>query len=436
MARRSYFHDIMSVLGSNLAVTSGSLLMGIILSRILGAAGYGLYSSIIVVPLIVIGFTQLGIRRSTMYHLAAKKLPEDNIVSAVFILLLLTSILSILISGLVFLFSENKHADPLILVLIMVALPFVLCNVFAGGIFMGKQQILRANILNAGPTVLNLLFVILFVWILKLSVRGAFIALFLGNISMFFFVFLIIRRSFKITWKYHEGIMKSMVKLGVVFALSIFIMQLNYRVDIILLKKYSTLTQVGLYSLAVQIAEQIWHVPSAIEIIVLTRSAASSDDKASSRTVASIMRVSFVVSVLFGLCIYFVVPYLVPLIFGHQFINSVPMIRGILPGVLALVIFRILNSRLAGMGKPQVAIYSFIPALCINLILNLIWIPQYGAMGAVWATNASYGIGCFTFLFAYSWKTKMSVVEIFRFRKSDFYFFRTLKQRFKKRFTF
>jgi O-antigen/teichoic acid export membrane protein len=419
----------MSVFGSNLAVTACSLLIGIILSRILGAAGYGLYSSIIVVPIIVIGFTQLGIRRATMYHLASKKLPEDHIVSAVFILLLLTSLLSILISGLVFLFSESKKADPLLLVLIMVTIPFVLCNVFAGGIFLGRQEILRANILNAGPTVLNLIFVIFFVLVLRFSVRGAFIALFLGNLCMFFFVFFFIRKSYHITWKYHEGIMKSMIRLGVVFAFSIFIMQLNYRVDIILLKKYSTLEQVGLYSLAVQIAEQLWHVPYAIETIVLTRSAAASDEQASNRTVASIMRVSFLISIFLCGVVYLVVPYLIPLIFGKDFTKSVPMICGILPGVLVLVIFRILNSRLAGMGKPQVAIYCFIPALIINLILNILWIPGYGGMGAVWATNASYGAGCIIFLFAYSWKIKMSIIEIFHYRKSDFYFFSNIKKR-------
>ena len=426
MAHRSYFQDIMSVFGSNVAVTACSLLIGIILSRILGAAGYGLYSSIIVVPVLVIGFTQLGIRRATMYHLAAKKLPEDSIVSAVFILLLITSLLSVLISGLIFLFSESMKADPFILTLVMIAVPIVLCNVFAGGIFLGKQEILRANILNAGPTVLNLIFVIFFVWILRLSVRGAFIALFLGNLCMFFFVFHVIRKSYNITWKYHEGIMKSMVRLGIVFALSIFIMQLNYRMDIILLKKYSTLEQVGLYSLAVQIAEQLWHVPYAIETIVLMRSAAATDEQASNRTVASIMRVSFLISILFGGVVYLAVPSLIPLIFGSDFVKSVPMIRGILPGVLLLVVFRILNSRLAGMGKPQVAIYSFIPALIINLLLNLLWIPRYGGMGAAWATNVSYGCGCAIFLFAYAWKVKMPVIDIFRYRKSDFYFFRNL----------
>ena len=76
------------MLGSNLAVTFSNILTGVILSRILGAAGYGLYSSIIVVPVIVIGFTQLGIRRSLIYHLGNKTESESNILSAVFLLLL------------------------------------------------------------------------------------------------------------------------------------------------------------------------------------------------------------------------------------------------------------------------------------------------------------------------------------------------------------
>ena len=430
--KRSYFQDIISVFGSNVAVTIGSLLIGIILSRVLGAAGYGQYSSIIVVPVIVIGLTQLGIRRSTMYHLGAGKDSEDHIVSATFILLLLTSLLTIIISGLVFVFSESKF-DSVNLIIVMLTIPFVLCNVFAGGVFLGKYEILRANILNAGPTLANLVFVIVLVWIFRLSVTGAFIALLLGNIVMSGFVFYIIRKSYHITWKYHEGIMKSMVRLGAVFSLSIFIMQLNYRVDILLLKRLSTFEQIGLYSLATQIAEQLWHIPYAIEAIVLTRSAGTTDEQAANRKVASIMRVSLLISILSCGIIYLVSPSLIPLIFGYGFKGSVPMIRVILPGILVLVIFRILNSRLAGMGKPQVAIYSFIPALILNLILNLIWIPRYGAMGSVWATNASYGFGCIIFLFAYSWKVRMPVSEIFRFKKSDFDFFTIIKNRFKRK---
>ncbi|MEI7499575.1 MAG: polysaccharide biosynthesis C-terminal domain-containing protein [Bacteroidota bacterium] len=431
MAKRTYLRDILSFLGSNLMVTISSLAISVILSRMLGAAGFGLYSAIIVVPVMVIGFTQLGIRRSAIYHIGNKLLPEDHIVSALVILLLWTSALSIIICGLVYFFSESQPFDPLIIVLVLLTIPLLLTNVFAGGVFLGKEDIKRAAVLNAGPTIMTLLLTILFVWGLKMSVLGAFISIALANFIMFFFTFrmVIVEFRYNITWKYHEGIMKSMVKLGIVNAIAIFIMQLNYRLDILMLKKLSTLEEVGFYSLAMQIAEQLWHIPFAIESIVLSRSANTRDDQFVHRTVASIFRVSLLIGLVAGLLIFFAAPYLIPMIFGQEFIQSVPMIQVVLPGILILVGFRILNSRLTGMGKPQIAIYTFMPALVINFILNLFLIPRFGGIGAAWSTNVSYAVGSLTFLFVYSKMVKTPIREIFRYRKSDFYFFRDFKNR-------
>ena len=431
MTNRTYLRDILSFLGSNLTVTICSLTISVILSRMLGAAGFGLYSAIIVVPIMVIGFTQLGIRRSAIYHIGNKILPEDHIVSALLILVLWASALSIIICGFVYFFSESQPFDPLIIVLVLLTIPLLLVNIFAGGVFLGKEDIRRAAILNAGPTILTLLLTIIFVWGLQLSVLGAFIAIALANFIMFFFTYRLIIVEFKynITWKYHEGIMKSLIKLGVVNAIAIFIMQLNYRLDILMLKKLSTLEEVGFYSLAMQIAEQLWHIPFAIESIVLSRSANTQDDHLVHRTVASIFRVSLLIGIVVGLLIFFVAPSLVPLIFGHEFIESVIMIQVVLPGILILVGFRILNSRLTGMGKPQIAIYAFMPALVINFILNLFLIPRFGGIGAAWSTNVSYAVGSLTFLIIYSKMVKMPLREIFRYRRSDFYFFRDIKNR-------
>jgi len=428
--KRSYFQDILSILGSNVTVTICNLLNGILLSRVLGAAGFGLYSSIIVVPIIVIGFTQLGIRRSAIYHIGNKILPEESIVSALFILLLYTSVLSILICGFVYFFSITQPFDPLIIVLILITIPLLLVNVFAGGVFLGKEEIHRASILNAGPTILTLIMTVVFVWILKLSILGAFIAIFIANFVMFLFVYRIIIRNYQynITWKYHEPIMKSMVKLGIVNAIAIFVMQLNYRLDILMLKKLSALEEVGFYSVAMQIAEQLWHIPYAIESIVLSRSANTQNDKLVHKTVASIFRVSLLAAFLLGIIIFFVAPLLVPLIFGQDFAHSVPMIQIVLPGILFLVGFRILNSRLTGMGKPQIAIFTFAPALFINFILNLFLIPKYGGIGAAWATNVSYAVGSLIFVVLYSRFVHMPIAEILRFRKSDFYFFKTVQK--------
>jgi len=402
--------------------------IGIILSRVLGAAGFGLYSSLIVVPIIVIGFTQLGIRRSTIYHIGRKDVEENNLASALILLWFYTSFLSIIICGLVFFFSANQPYDPLVVVLVLLTIPFLLMNLFAGGIFLGKEEIFRSNIINAGPTLLTLVLTILFVWFMKLSVLGAFLAIALANFIMFFFVYrtIIGEYRYKITWKYHEGLMKSMVKLGLVNAVAIFVMQLNYRLDVLMLKKLSSLEQVGFYSVATQIAEQVWHIPYAIETIILSRSANTEDESGVTRVVASIFRVSMLVGLLISVIIFFIAPFLIPLIFGNEFTNSVPMIQAILPGVLILVGFRILNSRLTGQGKPEVAIYTFVPALVLNFIANLFLIPKFGGMGAVWSTNISYSLGSVAFLIVYSKKIKMPIREILGFKKSDFIFFRLL----------
>lgn len=417
------------MLGSNVAVTISTLLIGIMLSRILGAAGYGIYSSIIVIPIIVIGFTQFGIRRSTIYHIGNKILPEEHIISALFLLLLWTSALSIIICGVAFFFYGTQHFDPLIIGIVLLTIPLLLVNLFAGGIFLGKEDIRSANLVNAGPTVLTLLLTVVFVWVLPLSVLGAFIAIGLANLISFFFVFrkLYLKSHVKINWKYQEPVMKSMIKLGLVNAIAIFVMQLNYRMDILMLKQLSSFEQVGYYSLAAQIAEQLWHIPFAIEMIILSRSANTTDNRFLHKTVASIFRVSLIIGLVISVIIFFLVPFFIPLIFGKEFIPTIRMIRIILPGVLILVGFRILNSCLTGMGKPQVAIYTFVPALIINFLLNLILLPRYGGIGAAWATNASYAAGSIAFLFVYARITKMPVVQIFTFRKSDFYFFRDLK---------
>lgn len=425
----------MSALGSNLTVTLSNILTGVILSRVLGAAGYGLYSSIIVVPVIVIGFTQLGIRRSLIYHLGNKADSESNILSAVFLLLLYTSALSIIICGMVFFFSDSLILDPLIVGIVLLTIPMLLTNVFAGGVFLGKEQILRANIINAGPSLLTLVFTVLFVWVLKFSVLGAFAAISVANLLMVVYVYYVHVHDYRIrlTWKYHEGTIKSLIKLGVVNAVAIFIMQLNYRMDVLMLKKLSTLEQTGYYSLAMQIAEQLWHIPLAIEMIILSRSANTNDDQFVHKTVASIFRISLVIGLIGGVVIFFISPWIVPLIFGKEFVNSVPMIQVVLPGILIMIGFRILNSRLTGMGKPQIAIFTFLPALVINFAVNLALIPVYGGIGAAWATNISYAIGSVVYLIAYARITRMPLAEIFRYRRSDLYFIRDIRNIKKRR---
>jgi O-antigen/teichoic acid export membrane protein len=210
------------------------------------------------------------------------------------------------------------------------------------------------------------------------------------------------------------------VKLGIGYAMALLIMQLNYKVDILLLQKLSTLDQVGYYSLGVAISDKLWQLPTAMGVVVLSRTANMLDEKSLNQSVSRLLRISFVLVLLAAAILWLIIPYFLPLIFGGKFIPSVDVVRAMLPGIVIFVLPRILNSRFAGIGQPKVLIAIFVPALILNILLNLLWIPYYGGVGAAWASNVSYAFGAITLLIVYSVQMKVPFIEIIRFRKSDF----------------
>ena len=44
-------------------------------------------------------------------------------------------------------------------------------------------------------------------------------------------------------------------------------------------------------------------------------------------------------------------------------------------------------------GRTQMFVWAMVPPVALNIALNFLWIPQFGLMGAVYATLAAYGLG-------------------------------------------
>jgi len=82
-------------------------------------------------------------------------------------------------------------------------------------------------------------------------------------------------------------------------------------------------------------------------------------------------------------------------------------------------VFKILNSRLAGIGKPYYAIYAFIPSIMLNILLNIVFIPKYGIIGSVLSTNISWAIAICILVFFYSKLTNATFKQIFIPTKTD-----------------
>ena len=429
MAKRSFFDDILSVMSSNIFALILGLLTGIVISRVLGPEGRGLYTSVYVVPIIVISFVTFGIRRSAIFHIGRKLFDEEDIVSTIYSLLLITSSIGIIVSGIVYYFINNSDFTYPIIILALLTIPVRLAVGYSRGIFLGKERFRYANQLKWMPVFLNLIFVAGFVWWAGFSVMGAILSIFVAYFIVAIYALVVINRSIHIRLAFIKLIAKSMLKLGAVYALALLVMQLNYRIDILVLQQLSSFSEVGYYSLGVSIAERLWQIPFAMGIVIMSRSANVENEDELNNDVARMLRISFLIAIIAAIVLYFITPYLIPFLYGKRFIPSAEIVQMILPGILMFIIFRILNSRVAGMGKPQFAIYVFLPALIVNVFLNYIWIPKYGGLGAAMATNVSYILGTIAFLIIFSRLTKMSIIEIVGYKKEDFNFVASLKNR-------
>jgi O-antigen/teichoic acid export membrane protein len=191
------------------------------------------------------------------------------------------------------------------------------------------------------------------------------------------------------------------------------------RVDSFILAHYRTASEVGIYSIAVLVAEVVLHLPRSLTL-VLTRRFAAGALLPAARLAARASRLGSLGVLGLGVCILACARIVTPLLFGRAFTASVPPMLWLLPGILALSIASPLSLYLVQQrGKPIWTGTAATVALVTNVGLNMFWIPRYGAVGAAWASSAAYTMHMLIVAILFRHETGLAFREIFAPRKED-----------------
>ena len=423
-----FFKNIISVSGTNTFNTLINVATGILIARYLGPEGKGLFTSLLVVPTMILSLSEMGIRRSTIHHIGEQKYPAQNVVSVLAFFFLFTSIVGVVATAFVYRSFDPSTLNLTMILLALFSIPVRLVNKFNNGLLVAEERFKISNHLRRIPVIADLVFVILFLIILKLSVTGALIALVLSNVISAIYGLGILSHEYRFSFKFNREIMKSLLSLGVVYAIALFLARLNFKIDILLLKELASDAEVGFYSLGSNIAEK-WQSPFAVGAVILASSANSKDQARVNANVSRLFRMTFLFAIFVSTFIFFTAPYLVPIVYSKAFVPSIPIVQFILPAIVFLISAKIFASRIAGLKKTHYIIFIHIPALIVNVILNLILIPDHGALGAVYATNISYFLSLVGSVIVFCRVTKTSVFSLIKFSKDDFKFGKMMKAR-------
>lgn len=398
----------------------------ILVARWLGAEGKGLYASLLLVPNMMISLGELGTRQSIVYYLGRKIYPLNAIVNTALAMMFVFTIPLAILCIIVF-NSYYESLFPIAAQLIAIlTIPITLTVKVMSGVFLGLNKVGVYSKVTWIPATIELAFSYLLIYLFNFGLFGAVVSLVLGSLFTIIYGLSIIRND--VEFNLNEcslSIAKAILTKGVLFALALFIIQLNYRVDIFLLKGMVTMDEVGKYSVGVSLAEVLWQIPSAVAVVILARTASANSDSQKHK-VAQALRVSLVVMTCVALIAIMALNYLIPVIYGNSYADSVEVNRILMIGVVVFTFYKILNSRIAGQGKPQIALFLFLPCLMLKVVLNIILVPKYGINGAAWASNISYLLASVLILIAFCKTEKLSIKDVLAPNIEDYKFIKSL----------
>lgn len=185
-----------------------------------------------------------------------------------------------------------------------------------------------------------------------------------------------------------------MFRYGLLNVVFVLLAKSLYTVDILLLQPFAGSEQVGLYRASLVAAEFLWFVPLALQVVLLHSSSQLwAEDRIEeinemSRTVT---RYTLLLTGLMAITLATIGDSFLPVYFGAGFDAAYLPLVLLLPGVVGFAVARPIYAVGQGHGNMRPLVYATGAAALVNLLLNLLLIPEYGMYGAAVATSLGYG---------------------------------------------
>lgn len=195
-------------------------------------------------------------------------------------------------------------------------------------------------------------------------------------------------------WKFDKEYAVKLIKdSSPLIVLSAFSM-IYARIDQVLIKSMIDSKAVGFYDSAVRVAEVGSFVPGIIVSALYPAivNAKQTSDELYTQRLKKLAILLFILALCIAIPIMMFAPYIIKTLYGNTFIEGVPVLKiyiwaniGTFLGILVTQYLTTENFR------KILSFVAFVPMLC-NVALNILWIPEYGIVGAAYATLISYSL--------------------------------------------
>jgi O-antigen/teichoic acid export membrane protein len=194
-------------------------------------------------------------------------------------------------------------------------------------------------------------------------------------------------------------VMRAELMRGIRYHGGVALLFLLFRADVFLVNAMKSREAVGLYALAVTLAELVYLLSDSVAQAIVARQASGDVEDATAIT-ALAMRMTLLGAAGVAGALAVAGPWLLPLAYGQAFRDSVVPFLILLPGVVAFAVGRPVAALLAAVDAPWLVAGLSAAAFAIDLVLAVLLIPPLGIAGAAWASTVAYTLLCLGYMSA------------------------------------
>lgn len=370
-----------------------SLVTSVLVSRLLGPAGRGVYAVAAAIGAIGVQFCNLGVHSSNTYYVARDRslLPE-----------LLGNTLAVGLVGasvgaaLVWLlFAARPALAPLhgpLLLLGLIWVPIGLTYMLMQNLLLGLQAVRAYNVIELSAKAMTVALLGLVVWIQPVTPEKVFFATLLGAAVAAVLAYGRLRPLLAAPLRLSLPLFRSSFSYGFrAYAAALFGFLL-LRVDLLMVQYMQGPEQAGYYSISASMADLVYMFPAVVAAILFPRLTALDDGRLRWRRAQQATLVVGAATLGLALLAALLARPAVQLLYGREFLPAVPSFLILAAAMVFYGANNIISQYLASVGFPWFAVGVWALACLVNVVLNLFLIPARGISGAAFASLIGYSL--------------------------------------------
>lgn len=383
MGKKGLLYNSSIILGAQIFGKIISFFTVILLARKFGVVKFGEFSYFISLGLFLTIFIDLGATQFIIKDISAKKVDENKI----FIHSILLKCLHFVVVYLIlYFFFGRAYLDRFSILILYPLFDSLIQSTIA--IYNGKHEFRNVSkVLFSMELFRSLGLFLLSFFTVNIKV---FYSVYTINSFVFFVFLLTLRINSGMSFRIQKSYVKHYYKSVIWFFIYAIAYQLYFRIDVLLIERLSSdKLQLGLYNVAYKLFEIFLLAPAALMGVVFPKiSSLVSQNKLGVLRIY-LRRIQYYLVLIFLIIVLIASTYasdIITILYGKAF-EGAAHILVVLMFTLAIYLFNCIYSvSLNSSGNEKFSVLIFAVGSIVNIVLNFLFIPKFGGVGAAYAT--------------------------------------------------